>query len=785
MRATLADDRLARYAGRFVWLALDFDRPQNQEFLARRGVTFTPTFFVLDPSDERATAAQFGALTLSGLSEFLERGERTVRAKAMTPADVALARGDELLASGKTKEAADAYHEALRLGDKSWRERDRAVSSFTWAALTIGQSQTCSEIAVQETPLMKRTENFGRVVLAGLSCVNQDPSAAWAAEARKILEPLAAEAIALPVTLRDHRFQLYQQLMDSAELRGDKTTTKDLGDRWLKELDATNPKNDDERSALDVARVDAASALDTPERVIPALIASERAMPRNYNASLRLAQMEVSARRYGAAVAACDRGLRHVSGPLGRTWLLQTKADAILRQGKLVQGRQVLKQALHAARMIGVKQARDRNVEKILKLIKETEAGSRARVSRECTRWIGTWATSAQPSLPKPEIYQNRTLRLIVHISVGGHKLRIRLSNTYGDQPLFIGAAHIARRTAGADVDPASDRTLMFDGHSTMRVPARSTIASDPVELDVPALSDLAISIFLPRITSVTTTHNLAKQTNYISAETGDHTSDVKFPIDRKTRSWPFLTGVDVVSSRGAVIVAFGSSLTDGDGTTSDTNQRWPDILTARLQKAGGYAAELGVLNEGIIGNRLLNGSPTRAAGGRFGALLGQSGLARFQRDVLDEPGVKYVIVDLGINDIIFPGSLTPAAEDMTAAKLIAGYRQLIVRAHKRGIRIIGTTISPFENAFLALPPPEPVITFYTAEKESVRQKVNRWIRRSGELDGVVDFDKVLRNPTRPTQLLASYDSGDHLHPNDAGSIAKGNAFRLSLFEGN
>ena len=377
MRATLADARLARYAGRFVWLALDFDRPQNRAFLARHGVSFTPTFFVLDPADERATAAQFGAMTLSELIQFLERGEHGVRAKAMTPADVALARGDELLAAGKTKAAADAYREALHLGDKSWPERERAVSSFTWAGLTIGQSQTCAEVAAREAPLMNRSENFGRVVLAGLSCINQEPSASWATEARNILEPLAAEAITLPVTLRDHRFQIYQQLMVSAELRGDKATVKHWGDRWLNELDATKPRNDDERSALDVARVDAASELDNPERVIPALIASERAMPRNYNASLRLAQMEVAAGRYPEAVAACDRGLRHVSGPLGETWLLQTEADALLRQRKLVQARQVLKQALHAARMIGVKQARDRNVEKILKSLNETKGGSK------------------------------------------------------------------------------------------------------------------------------------------------------------------------------------------------------------------------------------------------------------------------------------------------------------------------------------------------------------------------------------------------------------------------
>src|SRR5215510_5810301 len=297
--------------------------------------------------------------------------------------------------------------------------------------------------------------------------------------------------------------------------------------------------------------------------------------------------------------------------------------------------------------------------------------------------WIGTWATAAQPSLPKVQTYRNQTLRLIVHVSAGGTRVRIRIANTYGDQPLIIGAAHIARCATGAEIDATSDRTLMFRGQSSITVPARSMIVSDPVDLDVPALSDLAISLFLPQSTPATTIHNLAKQTNYISADTGDHTADVKFPVDKTTRMWPFLTSVDVAaSSRGAAIVAFGSSLSDGDGTTTDTNRRFPDVLAERLQKAG--YPELGILNEGIIGNRLLNESPPQAAGGRFGAVLGESGLARFARDVLDQAGVKYAILGLGINDIAFPGSLTPPSEKITAAMIIAGYRQIIARAHRK-----------------------------------------------------------------------------------------------------
>jgi lysophospholipase L1-like esterase len=372
-----------------------------------------------------------------------------------------------------------------------------------------------------------------------------------------------------------------------------------------------------------------------------------------------------------------------------------------------------------------------------------------------------------------------------VHTSVGGTKVRIKLSNIFGDQPLLIGAAHIARRTAEAEIDPASDRKLTFRGQASTTIPARAMVVSDPVDWDVPALSDLAISIFLPDPTAVTTAHSLALQTNYLSPETGDATAEVKFPVGKTIVSWPFLTGVDVEASpRAAAIVAFGSSTTDGDGSTQDANKRWPDVLAERLQKNGDR--ELGVLNEGIIGNRLLSDSNSpRQAGGpfgsvleRFGPLLGEAGLTRFDRDVLAQAGVKYVILLLGINDILFPGSFIPASENVSAKSLIDGNRQLIARAHKKSLRVIGTTIPPFENALFD----SPAINFSTPEKERVRQAVNAWIRRSREFDGVLDFDAVVRDPNHPTQLLPAYDSGDHLHVNDAGNIAQGNAIPLVLF---
>ena len=232
----------------------------------------------------------------------------------------------------------------------------------------------------------------------------------------------------------------------------------------------------------------------------------------------------------------------------------------------------------------------------------------------DAIHWIGTWATAAQPAqAANAQTFRNQTLRLIVHISTGGRKLRIRLSNTFGDQPLVIGSAHIARRTAAADIDPASDRILLFRGQSSTTVPARSTAVSDPVDLEVPALSDLAISLSFPETAVATTSHSLAKQTNYVSVETGDVTAEAKFPVSKTIITWPFLTGVDVAaSSRGAAIVAFGSSTTDGDGSTRDANRRWPDVLAERLQKSSGGTAELGVLNEGSSGIACCTTVPNR-----------------------------------------------------------------------------------------------------------------------------------------------------------------------------
>jgi lysophospholipase L1-like esterase len=403
--------------------------------------------------------------------------------------------------------------------------------------------------------------------------------------------------------------------------------------------------------------------------------------------------------------------------------------------------------------------------------------------------WLGTWATAPQAAIPGDvQKFQNQTVRLIVHISAKGSRVRVKISNTFGDQPLLIGAAHIARRTSGADIDPASDRTLTFDGGKSTNIAPRAMVTSDPADLKVSALSDLAISLFLPQPTQATTVHVLAQQTNYISTEIGDATAAAKFPVRDTITSWPFLDGVDVAAASPATaIVAFGSSTTDGDGSSQDGNHRWPDVLAERLQKDPYRKGEFGVLNEGIIGNRLLSdihsprqlGGPFEAVLQGLGPALGEAGLTRFDRDVLSQSGVKYVILVLGINDILFPGAFIPETESVSAQTVIEGNRQLIARAHKKGLVVIETTIPPFEDATFR----NPIIKFSTPEKEKTRQEVNAWIRSSKEFDGFIDFDEVLRDPSHPTRLLPAYDLGDHLHANDAGYIASGNAIDLALFQ--
>ena len=317
MKAELQDASLTRYAGRFVWLELDFDRPGNQPFIARNHIEYTPTLLIVDPHDEHVIAKQLGGLALPEMKGFLDN-------------------------------AADP---------------GRALAAQLWTMKA--NDPKCAELALANAPKMKRDASFARVVLAAMRC--SDPaSPSW-----KTVESLAIEAIDSPATLRDHRFQIYQQFMAKARAGNDHATLQKWGDRWLAEIASIKPADDDERSALDVARDDAASLLEQPERVIPALIESERAMPDNYNAPLRLAQMQLDAKHYDEAIAAVDRGLQHVTGPLGRMWLLETKGEAQEAKGDRAAALRTLDEALRWAKEIGGQRPRERNVAAIEKRLTE------------------------------------------------------------------------------------------------------------------------------------------------------------------------------------------------------------------------------------------------------------------------------------------------------------------------------------------------------------------------------------------------------------------------------
>jgi tetratricopeptide (TPR) repeat protein len=320
---------------------------------------------VIDPTTGRATASHFGGVSLTQLTEFLDQGARLVGGGALTPADSAFARGDELLGRGQSAQADTAYRNAIQLGGAKWARREPALAQLAWTLLDERRYEECSALAMAEAPSMSRGIPFERTVLAGLMSANTSDSAAWAVAGRAGLVPLAAEAVKMSAIARNDRFQLYQELTNAAGIAGDKATARRWGDEWLGEIDRTVPRNEDERTALDVARVDAVSLLGTPERAIPALQASESAMPHNYNASLRLAQVLSQAKRYDEAVAACGRGLSKVDGPLGRTWLLETKADALLGKGDMAEARLAIEDARAAANTIILKPNRDNNLRRI------------------------------------------------------------------------------------------------------------------------------------------------------------------------------------------------------------------------------------------------------------------------------------------------------------------------------------------------------------------------------------------------------------------------------------
>lgn len=365
-------------------------------------------------------------------------------------------------------------------------------------------------------------------------------------------------------------------------------------------------------------------------------------------------------------------------------------------------------------------------------------------------RWCGTWATPAMQGNSRTA-FTNETLRQIVHTSIGGSRVRIRISNLFGVRPLRVEDVHLALRSSHSSIVAGSDHHLRFGGRATVVIPQGEAAISDPIKFDLPALADVAISFYLPRTSGDTTFHPSANQTSYIA--TGDVSGDVELPDARKITSYYFLTNLDVSGKHlvGAV-VTLGASITEGYKSTDGANRQWPSVLARQLVEAG---MKIGVLNEGISGNRLL------VAG------AGANAINRFQRDVLDQPGVRWVIFsDDPINDL---GSTRPPP---SARELIAATKLLIAEAHQKHILFFCSTLTPFEGA-----------NYWTPKEEIAREQFNAFVRsnKSG-CDAVVDQDAAIHDPDHPERFLPAYDSGDHLHPNDAGHRAIANAVNLSIF---
>jgi len=392
----------------------------------------------------------------------------------------------------------------------------------------------------------------------------------------------------------------------------------------------------------------------------------------------------------------------------------------------------------------------------------------------DAPRWIGAWTASAQPvwdtdffpGIKFPRTLWNQTIRQVARVSIGGARVRVVLSNEYGTRPVTIGAAHAAISDGGAKIASGSDRVLTFGGLATVVIPPGAPVVSDPVDLPLTPLAVVAVSLYLPDATPFTTWHNDARQTAFLVA--GNKTADAEFKPDDRPVARAFLTEILVEAPATArAIVAFGDSITDGDCSTVDAYRRWPDVLAERLVKAGG--PPVAVLNQGISGAKALSDR------------MGVNALARFDRDVLTQPHVDTVIVMIGINDIGWPGAklLSPGDPPASAERIIAGYRQLIDRAHMHGIKVIGATLTPFEDAFKGAF--DPLADFYSPEKEKVRQAVNKWIRDGRGFDAVIDFDALVRDAKRPVRMQAAFGCADHLHPSDAGYKAMAESIDLRL----
>ncbi|MFG2892663.1 SGNH/GDSL hydrolase family protein [Streptomyces sp. NPDC048248] len=373
-------------------------------------------------------------------------------------------------------------------------------------------------------------------------------------------------------------------------------------------------------------------------------------------------------------------------------------------------------------------------------------------------QWVGTWAASAAAAEPGTlDGYAGMSIRNVVHTSVGGSSARIQLSNLYGTRPLPVSHASLALAAAPSNPTAAAGtmRRLTFGGRPAVSIPAGGAVTSDPVRLDVPHDADLLVTTYSPSPSGPATYHPYARQTSYLAR--GDRTEDATgAAYTEQSPYWRYLTGVDVWSTEArGTVVAIGDSITDGITSTAGANHRWTDFLAARLRNEPG-APRYGVLNQGISGNRLLvNGS-------RFSPNNGPSVLSRLERDALSRTDVKAVVVEIGLNDLFkSPRQLDPQ-------KIVAGMRQIVRQAHLQGLRVTGSTLTPFGGH-----------RGYSTLLNSVREQVNRIIRSGTVYDEVVDFDKVLRDPAAPVRLRPSYDSGDHLHPSDEGYRAMANALDL------
>ena len=392
-----------------------------------------------------------------------------------------------------------------------------------------------------------------------------------------------------------------------------------------------------------------------------------------------------------------------------------------------------------------------------------------ANLPAQAQTWIASWGASQQipepqNSLPAGDL-RDATLRQIVHLSAGGALLRVYLSNAFGTGPLTITSAHIARPLApdSPSIDPATDESFTFFGGQAVIIPPGAEILSDPIAFPAAPLSDVAISLHFDAPPQGETGHPGSRATSYYVH--GDATSVATFSDPKTIDHWYQLSGVDVLanSPTAASIVTLGDSITDGHAAGTNRNERWPDTLARRLQ-ASPATASFGISNQGIGGNHLLTDG------------LGPNALARFDRDVLAPPGVRWVILLEGVNDLgglARTGELPPADHAAFVQRVLAAYQQIVARAHAHGLKVYGGTITPYTGSDYYHPGPL---------SEADRQQINAWIRIPGHFDAVIDFDAVIRDPAHPDHLLPAFDSGDHLHPSPAGYRAMGEAIPLSLF---